>query len=78
MNLTRNDSVEMKKDVSVIIAIRNEEGFIHRSLDSLVNQDFSKERYEIIVVDGMSVDKTREILSQYQTKHFGGLSECGP
>jgi len=59
----------MNKDLSVILAIRNEEGFIHKCLDSLINQDLSKERYEIIVIDGMSDDKTRAVLSQYQTKH---------
>ena len=53
----------------MIVAIRNEEDFIHKCLDSLINQDFSKEKYEIIIVDGMSDDKTPQILSQYQLEY---------
>ena len=59
----------MEKDLSVILAVRNEESFIHKCLDSLINQDFSKDRYEIIVVDGMSDDKTRSIVIQYKIKY---------
>ena len=62
----------MKKQISVILAVRNEEGYIGRCLDSLIDQDMSPNKYEIIVVDGMSIDKTRQLLSEYRTK-FPGL-----
>ncbi len=58
---------ETKKELSVIVAIRNEEDHIERCLDSLIEQDLSHEKYEIIVVDGMSDDKTRELLDKCQT-----------
>ncbi len=51
--------------VSVIIPCRNEEKYIGRCLDSLINQTFPKEKMEILVVDGMSGDKTREIVRKY-------------
>ena len=57
-----------KKEVSVIVAIRNEEGYINKCLDSLIDQDFPSEKYEIIVIDGMSDDKTPEVLALYRTR----------
>lgn len=44
--------------VTVIVACRNEEAFLHKCLLSLVNQDYPQELTEIIVVDGMSTDQT--------------------
>lgn len=56
------------KKVSIILAIRNEERNIRKCLDSLVNQDFPHEKYEILIIDGMSNDATREIISKYSSK----------
>ncbi len=58
----------MDKEISVVIAVRNEEHYITRCLDSMINQDFPKEKYEILVVDGMSQDKTLEIVKNYQER----------
>lgn len=54
--------------VSIIIPVRNEEKYIKQCLDSVLNQDFPKEDIEIILVDGMSTDRTREILQDYINK----------
>jgi glycosyltransferase involved in cell wall biosynthesis len=51
--------------VSVIIPVRNEERFIARTLDSVLRQDYPPGCFEVIVVDGMSEDATREIVSDY-------------
>jgi glycosyltransferase involved in cell wall biosynthesis len=59
---------DLKKAISVIVAVRNEEEYIDKCLDSLIKQDIPHEKYEIIVIDGMSDDKTPEILSQYQSR----------
>ncbi len=48
--------------VSVIVPCRNEERHIAECLDSIVANDYPKDRLEILVVDGMSKDKTREIV----------------
>lgn len=58
----------MNFNISIITPIRNEEKYIAKCLTSLVNQDYDKE-YEILVVDGMSTDKTREIVKEFQNKH---------
>lgn len=55
--------------VSIIIPCRNEEKFIGRCLDSVLANDYPKDKMEIFVIDGMSQDKTREIVSEYQKKY---------
>jgi len=53
--------------VSIILPARNEEKFIGRCLDSLVDQDYSN--YEIIVIDDSSDDRTSQIISEYVKKN---------
>lgn len=52
--------------VSAIIAMRNEEAFIGKCLTSLASQDYSAELLEILVIDGRSTDRSREIVSAAQ------------
>jgi cellulose synthase/poly-beta-1,6-N-acetylglucosamine synthase-like glycosyltransferase len=56
--------------VSIIIPCRNEERFIDKCLDSIVIQAYPKDKLEVLVVDGMSTDKTREIVNGYVQKYF--------
>jgi cellulose synthase/poly-beta-1,6-N-acetylglucosamine synthase-like glycosyltransferase len=51
--------------VSVVVGIRNEEKFIEECIESLLNLDYPRDSYEVIVVDGMSTDKTRDIVQKY-------------
>ena len=51
--------------VSIIMPIRNEEEFISKSLSSVLNQNYPSKLIEIIVVDGRSTDKTREIVLKF-------------
>ena len=46
--------------VSVIMPVRDEAAYIERSLGSVLAQDYPADRLEILVVDGMSNDGTRE------------------
>jgi glycosyltransferase involved in cell wall biosynthesis len=50
--------------VTLLIVVRNERGYIEQSLESFLNQTYPKELIEIIVVDGMSTDATREWLQE--------------
>jgi len=54
--------------ISIIIPCRNEEKYIGKCLDSISTQDYSKENLEVLVIDGMSSDKTREIIKEHQKK----------
>lgn len=49
--------------VSLLIPARNEERFISDCLRSILLNDFPREDYEILLVDGMSTDRTVEIAS---------------
>lgn len=49
--------------VSVIIPMRNEEENISWCLQSVVDQEYPKDLMEVLVVDGMSQDSSREIVS---------------
>jgi len=52
------------KTVSIIIPCKNEEKYIAKNIDSILNQKFDGD-IEILVVDGLSEDKTREIVLSY-------------
>lgn len=54
--------------ISVIVGVRNEEKFIEECIESLLNLDYLRDSYEIIIVDGMSTDKTRELVQKYPVK----------
>ena len=54
--------------VSVVVICRNEEKFIARCLDSIIGNDYPKDRMEVLVVDGMSDDQTRAIVNKYQKR----------
>src|SRR4051812_3753453 len=53
--------------VSVVIPCLNEERFIGAALNNLADQ-FDAERYEIIVVDGLSDDRTRQVIAEFQQR----------
>ena len=55
--------------LSVIVPIYQEEKYIAKCIDSMLNQDYPKDDLEIILVDGMSKDRTREIVATYTAKY---------
>ena len=61
--------------ISVVIPAYNEEKRIRRSLAALTNQTVPRDQYELIVVDGGSHDKTREIATDYADQVFIQESE---
>ena len=57
-------SKEHKLDVSVIIPTHNRAGILKECLEKLINQNYPKNLFEIIVVDDGSRDDTREIIEK--------------
>lgn len=55
--------------ITVVVAVKNEEQYIEKCLQSLLNQDFSHDLYQIVVVDGMSRDQTMNIVKDYKEKY---------
>lgn len=56
-------------NVSFVIPMYNEEQYIENCLLSLVNQSYPSDKYEIIVIDGNSKDKSLKIVKNLQKKH---------
>ena len=59
----------MPIDISVVICTYNRADLLTGALDSLCQQDFTTDRYEILIVDNASTDNTGEIVRLYQAKY---------
>lgn len=55
--------------VTVVIPCRNEEARIAQCLDTIIANDYPRDRLEILVVDGMSEDGTREVVADYVRRY---------
>jgi len=55
--------------LSVIVAAHNEEGNIDDCLKSLIEQNYSNDNYEIIIINDRSVDKTQKLIGKWVEKH---------
>lgn len=55
----------MRPKVSIIVPTYNEETYIKQCVKSIIRNDFPKELLEVLFVDGMSEDGTREIICEY-------------
>ena len=58
--------------LSVICPIYNEEKYIRKCIDSILSQDYPYNDMEVLFVDGMSTDRTRNIVSEY-TKQYSHI-----
>ena len=54
---------------SIILPVKNEVDYISATLSSIINRDFFKKNYEIILSDGGSTDGTLEIISNIILKN---------
>jgi glucosyl-dolichyl phosphate glucuronosyltransferase len=52
--------------ISVVICTHNRAKYLLRAIQSAVNQTYSKDEYEIIVVDNASTDSTADLVLSYQ------------
>lgn len=55
--------------VSVVVAARNEEASIGKCIQSLLNQEYPEDKYEIILVNDRSTDRTGQIIEKFQNQH---------
>jgi len=63
------DTIDPKPFVSVIMPIRNEAAYIEKTVGDLFKQDYPPDHLEILLVDGMSTDGTRETLARMLQDH---------
>lgn len=59
----------MNYKVAVVIPTLNEERFIARCLDSVISQSYPFEDMDVMVVDGGSKDRTKDIVEEYSRKY---------
>jgi glycosyltransferase involved in cell wall biosynthesis/GT2 family glycosyltransferase len=57
--------------ISIVMPVRNEEACIASLLDELLQQDYEKSRFEILVCDGISEDRTPQIVRDYEASLAG-------
>lgn len=51
--------------ISVLIPVRNEERYVERCLYSLAAQDYPRSHFEVLVIDGESIDSTTQVVSRF-------------
>ncbi len=56
---------EDKPSVSILIAARNEEESITACLDAIFGQDYPSDKFEVVVIDDNSADKTRALAEDF-------------
>lgn len=54
--------------VSIIVPVYNGERTIRKCLDSILRLDYPKEKFEVLVIDDESTDKTVQIVKQYPVR----------
>ncbi len=59
----------MRDLVSIIIPCFNEERSIAQTLNALVQQTYPLDRLEVLIVDGLSTDRTRAIVTDFANTH---------
>jgi succinoglycan biosynthesis protein ExoA len=57
--------------VSIIIPCYNEQATIRLLLDAIACQTFSLSEMEVIIADGLSSDRTREVVAEFHQEHPG-------
>ncbi|MFA5833193.1 MAG: glycosyltransferase [Bacteroidota bacterium] len=67
--LVNPHSESVEQPISVIVAARNEEKVIGSLLQSLVDQQYSSEKFEIIIVNDRSIDSTASIIEKFQKQY---------
>ena len=70
MNYRKRTRSGSKIKISIIIPSFNCGKTIEKCLQSLVNQDFPKQKYEIIVVDNFSKDDTAKVAKKFKKVRF--------
>ena len=56
-------------EVSVVVPVRNESKYIENCINSIISQDYPKDKLEVIFVDGKSEDCTVSIINKYIEKN---------
>ncbi len=64
----RNYLPSREPSVSIILPIRNEKRYIEQCLGGVLTQDYPQDKIEVLAVDGMSTDGTREMVKVFAAR----------
>ena len=75
--IQEGDTLRMSPDgqkyrVAIVMPVLNEEAFIGQTLDQIYMQEFPMDQVEIVIADGGSTDRTRQIVEGFKNR-FGSL-----
>lgn len=59
----------MNPSVSIIVPCYNEEATIRHLLDAVLAQTYPRAQMELVISDGMSTDRTREVIASFESEH---------
>jgi len=62
--------MESRHFISIIVPAYNCESTIESCVNALLQQDYSKDHYEIIIVDNNSKDNTAELIKKYPVTYL--------
>lgn len=69
MGIADPDNPSAPPTVTVVVAARNEERHIGALLDSLEAQTYPADRFELVLADGGSTDRTADIVQEWSATH---------
>ncbi len=64
-----DNTMTIVKTVTSIMPVRNEAPYIGKCLYSIISNDYPKDNFTLLVIDGRSTDQTREIVREYTQKY---------
>jgi len=67
--------VKTNLKITILVTARNEEKYIEKCLLSIINQNYNKTNFEIIVLDDFSNDNTTKLVSKYKQIKLLKLSD---
>jgi len=68
MNMNRSEEDALAPFVSILVPTYNRADMLDQTLDSLLNQNYPKDKFELIVIDNNSSDHTREIVTRWRSR----------
>lgn len=63
------DITDKVAKISVVIPCRNEEKYIGKCITSIIEQSYGIENIEVMIADGLSEDRTADIIKEYGKLH---------
>ena len=55
--------------ISIIVAAHNEEEYLDRCIKALVEQNYPKDKYEVIFINDRSTDQTQTIIDNWHKQY---------